>query len=112
VARRTSLISDIYARGTAKAADFITIRRCSTAFWSPGKPEEDHRHQHHDVRCGGSREYRFVEVPLVQALIPQCKRRQTEPTLQLYDNTANCIQAILAGRADTYVNASIPLTTR
>ena len=27
-----------------------------------------------------------------------------EPTLQLYDNNANCIQAILAGRADTYVN--------
>ena len=24
--------------------------------------------------------------------------------MQLYDNNANCIQAILAGRADTYVN--------
>lgn len=24
--------------------------------------------------------------------------------IQLYDNNANCIQAILAGRADTYIN--------
>jgi len=47
----------------------------------------------------------FVEVPLVQALIPQCKAAgKPEPTLQLYENNANCIQAILAGRADTYVN--------
>ena len=44
-------------------------------------------------------------MPLVQALIPQCKAEgKPEPTLQLYDNNANCIQAILAGRADTYVN--------
>jgi hypothetical protein len=47
----------------------------------------------------------FVEVPLVQALVPQCKAAgKPEPTLQLYDNNANCIQAILAGRADTYIN--------
>jgi polar amino acid transport system substrate-binding protein len=44
-------------------------------------------------------------VPLVQALVPQCKAAgKAEPTMQLYDNNANCIQAILAGRADTYVN--------
>jgi polar amino acid transport system substrate-binding protein len=37
--------------------------------------------------------------------MPQCKAEgKPEPTLQLYDNNANCIQAILAGRADTYVN--------
>jgi polar amino acid transport system substrate-binding protein len=47
----------------------------------------------------------FVEVPLVQALMPECKKAgKPEPTVQLYDNNANCIQAILAGRADTYVN--------
>ena len=35
----------------------------------------------------------------------KCKEAgKPEPTLQLYDNNANCIQAILAGRADTYVN--------
>ena len=47
----------------------------------------------------------FVEVPLVQALAPKCKAAgKKPPELQLYDNNANCIQAILAGRADTYVN--------
>jgi polar amino acid transport system substrate-binding protein len=47
----------------------------------------------------------YVEVPLIQALIPECKKAgKAEPTIQLYDNNANCIQAILAGRADTYVN--------
>ena len=47
----------------------------------------------------------YVEVPLVQDLAPKCKAEgKPEPTIQLYDNNANCIQAILAGRADTYVN--------
>ena len=47
----------------------------------------------------------FVEVPLVQNLGAPCKAAgKAEPTLQLYDNNADCIQAILAGRADTYVN--------
>jgi polar amino acid transport system substrate-binding protein len=46
-----------------------------------------------------------VEVPLIQALAPQCKAAgKPEATVQLYDNNANCIQAILAGRADTYIN--------
>ena len=37
--------------------------------------------------------------------MPQCKAEgKPEPTIQLYDNNANCIQAILAGRADTYIN--------
>src|SRR5260370_1027034 len=59
------------------------------------------------TRCGAAAAENtgFVEVPLVQALIPPCKAEgKPEPTLQLYDNNANCIQAILAGRADTYVN--------
>ncbi len=30
--------------------------------------------------------------------------RQAGPEIQLYDNNANCIQAILSGRADTYIN--------
>ncbi len=47
----------------------------------------------------------YVEVPLIQALGPECKKEgKAEPTIQLYDNNANCIQAILAGRADTYIN--------
>ena len=37
--------------------------------------------------------------------MPKCKEEgKAEPTIQLYDNNANCIQAILAGRADTYIN--------
>jgi polar amino acid transport system substrate-binding protein len=47
----------------------------------------------------------YVEVPLVQNLGPACKTEgKPEAAIQLYDNNANCIQAILAGRADTYVN--------
>ena len=42
---------------------------------------------------------------MIQALAPQCKTAgKPEPEIQLYDNNQNCIQAILAGRADTYVN--------
>ena len=47
----------------------------------------------------------FVEVPLIQDLAAGCKAAgKPEPTIQLYGNNADCIQAILAGRADTYVN--------
>ena len=47
----------------------------------------------------------YVEVPLIQALAPACKAAgKAEPEIPLYDNNQNCIQAILAGRADTYVN--------
>ena len=47
----------------------------------------------------------YVEVPLIQNLESPCKAAgKPAPTLQLYDNNADCIQAILAGRADTYVN--------
>ena len=47
----------------------------------------------------------YVEVPLLQNLAEPCKAEgKAAPTIQLYDNNADCIQAILAGRADTYVN--------
>jgi polar amino acid transport system substrate-binding protein len=47
----------------------------------------------------------FVEVPLVQNLAAACKAAgKPVPALQLYDNNAQCIQALLTGRADTYVN--------
>ena len=48
----------------------------------------------------------FVEVPLVQALAPRCKAagKPAAPKLQLYRNNAGCIHAVLAGRADTYIN--------
>ena len=47
----------------------------------------------------------YVEVPLIQNLTDACKAAgKAEPTILLFDNNASCIQAILAGRADTYVN--------
>ena len=53
----------------------------------------------------GRREYRLCRSPAGAGTDRTCKAAgKPEPTLQLYDNNANCIQAILAGRADTYVN--------
>jgi polar amino acid transport system substrate-binding protein len=80
------VISDIYAtHERARAADFITYSKVfgDTAAENTG----------------------FVEVPLVQNLAGPCKAAgKPAPSLQLYDNNADCVQAILAGRADTYVN--------
>jgi polar amino acid transport system substrate-binding protein len=47
----------------------------------------------------------FVEVPLVEALAPDCKAAgKPEPTVSLFDSNADCAQAIMAGRADAYIN--------
>src|SRR3979411_1226859 len=101
------VISDIYAtEERAKAADFITYSKVfDGVLVAKGNPKKITRIN--STMCGAAAAENpgFVEVPLVQALIPQCKAEgKPEPTLQLYENNANCIQAILAGRADTYVN--------
>ncbi|MDZ7884224.1 MAG: ABC transporter substrate-binding protein [Mycobacterium sp.] len=47
----------------------------------------------------------YVEVPLVEAVGPDCKAAGREaPTVSLFDSSADCMQAILAGRADAYMN--------
>jgi polar amino acid transport system substrate-binding protein len=47
----------------------------------------------------------YVEVPLVEAVGPDCEELGLPaPELALFDNTADCTQAILAGRADAYMN--------
>lgn len=47
----------------------------------------------------------YVEVPLVEAMIPECEDAGLEPpTVSLFDSSADCVQAILAGRADAYMN--------
>jgi polar amino acid transport system substrate-binding protein len=47
----------------------------------------------------------FVEVPLVQAVGPDCKAKGlAAPQVSLFGNNADCVQAILAGRADSYIN--------
>jgi polar amino acid transport system substrate-binding protein len=101
------VISDIYAtEERAKAADFITYSKVfDGVLVAKGNPKKITGINTSMCGAAAAENTGFVEVPLVQALMPQCKAEgKPEPTLQLYDNNANCIQAILAGRADTYVN--------
>lgn len=101
------VISDIYATSPrARAADFITYSKVfDGVLVAYGNPK--HITGINTSMCGdaAAENTGFVEVPLVQGLAAPCKAAgKPAPTLQLYDNNADCIQAILAGRADTYVN--------
>ncbi|HSS38531.1 MAG TPA: ABC transporter substrate-binding protein [Polyangia bacterium] len=101
------VISDIYATSPrAKAADFITYSKVfDGVLVVAGNPK--HITGINTTMCGAAAAENtgFVEVPLVQNLEAPCKAAaHPAPTLQLYDNNADCIQAIRAGRADTYVN--------
>lgn len=101
------VISDIYAtKPRAKAADFITYAKVfDGVLVAKGNPKKINGINLSMCGATAAENTGFVEVPLVQALIPKCKAAgKKPPELQLYDNNANCIQAILAGRADTYVN--------
>jgi polar amino acid transport system substrate-binding protein len=101
------VISDIYAtKDRAKAADFITYSKVfDGVLVAKGNPKGIHGIDLTLCGAAAAENTGFVEVPLVQDMGPKCKAaNKPEPTLQLYDNNANCIQAILAGRADTYVN--------
>ena len=106
------VISDIYATSErAKAADFITYSKVFdgvlVAKGNPKKITGINTSMCGDVAAENTG---FVEVPLVQNLGAPCKAAgKAEPSLQLYDNNADCIQAILAGRADTYVNDANPV---
>lgn len=101
------VISDIYATDErAKAADFITYSKVFDGVLVV-KDNPKHITGINTTMCGmvAAENTGFVEVPLVQNLAAPCKAEgKAEPSLQLYDNNADCIQAILAGRADTYVN--------
>jgi polar amino acid transport system substrate-binding protein len=101
------VISDIYAtKERAKAADFITYSKVfDGVLVAKDNPKGIHGIDLTLCGAAAAENTGFVEVPLVQDMGPKCKEAgKPEPTLQLYDNNANCIQAILAGRADTYVN--------
>jgi polar amino acid transport system substrate-binding protein len=101
------VISDIYAtEERAKAANFITYSKVfDGVLVAKGNPKGIHGIDLTLCGAAAAENTGFVEVPLVQDMAPKCKEAgKPEPTLQLYDNNANCIQAILAGRADTYVN--------
>ncbi len=101
------VISDIYAtEERAKAADFITYSKVFDGVLV-AKDNPKHITGINGTMCGATAAENtgFVEVPLVQNLGAGCKTDgKPLPELQLYGNNADCVQAILAGRADTYVN--------
>ncbi|MFD4563940.1 ABC transporter substrate-binding protein [Streptomyces sp. NPDC058467] len=101
------VISDIYAtKDRAKAADFVTYSKVyDGVLVKKGNPKK--LTGINTSLCGSTAALNtgFVEVPLVQDLAGACKAAgRPAPQVQLYDNNAQCIQAILAGRADTYIN--------
>ncbi len=101
------VISDIYAtEERAKAADFITYSKVfDGVLVAKGNPKKITGINTSLCGTAAAENTGYVEVPLIEALVPECKKEgKAEPTIQLYDNNANCIQAILAGRADTYIN--------
>ena len=101
------VISDIYAtKERAKAADFITYSKVfDGVLVAKGNPKKITGINTSMCGATAAENTGFVEVPLVQGLAPECKKLgKPEPQLQLYDNNQSCIQAILNGRADTYVN--------
>jgi polar amino acid transport system substrate-binding protein len=101
------VISDIYAtEERAKAADFITYSKVfDGVLVAKNNPKKITGINMSLCGAAAAENTGYVEIPLIQALAAQCKAAgKPEPTIQLYDNNANCIQAILAGRADTYIN--------
>ena len=101
------VISDIYAtEERAKAGDFITYSKVfDGVLVAKGNPKKITGINTSLCGAAAAENTGYVEVPLIQNLGAQCKAEgKAEPTIQLYDNNANCIQAILAGRADTYIN--------
>lgn len=101
------VISDIYATvDRAKAADFVTyLKVFDGVLVAKGNPKGITGINM--TMCGAvaAENTGYVEVPLIQALEAECTAAgKPAPEIQLYDNNANCIQAILSGRADTYVN--------
>ncbi|CAB3764554.1 ABC transporter substrate-binding protein [Paraburkholderia solisilvae] len=101
------VISDIYAtEERAKAADFITYSKVfDGVLVAKGNPKKITGINASMCGATAAENTGYVEVPLINNLAPACKAAgKSEATVQLYDNNANCIQAILAGRADTYIN--------
>jgi polar amino acid transport system substrate-binding protein len=101
------VISDIYAtEERAKAGDFITYSKVfDGVLVAKGNPKKITGINTSMCGATAAENTGYVEVPLIQNLAPECKKEgKPEAGMQLYDNNANCIQAILADRADTYIN--------
>lgn len=101
------IISDIYAtEDRAKAADFITYSKVFDGVLVVKDNPKGITGINMSM-CGAiaAENTGFVEVPLVQNLAAACTAAgKPAPSVLLFNNNADCIQAILAGRADTYVN--------
>jgi len=101
------VISDIYAtKDRAKAADFITyLKVYDGVLVAKDNPKNITGIDLSLCGATAAENTGYVEVPLIQALAEECEAAgKPAPEIQLYDNNANCIQAILSGRADTYIN--------
>lgn len=101
------VISDIYAtKERAKAGDFITyLKVYDGVLVAKSNPKNITGIDTSLCDAVAAENTGYVEVPLIQDLESECKAASLPvPKIQLYDNNANCIQAILAGRADTYIN--------
>ncbi|MGA3249611.1 MAG: ABC transporter substrate-binding protein [Paraburkholderia sp.] len=101
------VISDIYAtEERAKAADFVTYSKVfDGVLVAKGNPKKINGINASLCTATAAENTGYVEVPLIQALAPTCKaQNKAEAQVQLYDNNQNAIEAILAGRADTYIN--------
>ncbi|ATA23266.1 ABC transporter substrate-binding protein [Brenneria goodwinii] len=101
------VMSDIYATSErAKAADFITYAKVfDGVLVAKGNPKKITGIDLSLCGATAAENTGFVEVPLIQALEQKCiEAGKPIPSIQLYDNNATCIQAVLNGRADTYIN--------
>ena len=101
------VLSDIYAtKERAKAADFVTyLKVVDGVLVAKDNPKKITGINISLCGAVAAENTGYVEVPLIQALEAECKAAgKPAPEIQLYDNNDNCIQAILAGRADTYIN--------
>jgi len=101
------VISDIYAtEERAKAADFITYSKVfDGVLVAKGNPKKITGINTSLCGTTAAENTGYVEIPLIQSIAQQCEAEgKPKPEIQLYDNNQSCIQAILAGRADTYIN--------
>jgi polar amino acid transport system substrate-binding protein len=101
------IISDIYAtKERAASADFITYSKVNDGVLvAAGNPKKLTGID--DSLCGTTSALNkgFVEVPLVEAQSAKCQAAGKPPAqTALFDNNADCVQAILSGRADAYIN--------
>lgn len=101
------IVSDIYAtKERAASADFITYSKVfDGVLVAAGNPKKITGID--DSLCGTTTALNkgFVEVPLVNEENTTCQSEgKPQAQMALFDNNADCEQAILSGRADAYIN--------